>query len=539
MFHRNSLMILAALTAAKMAAQAAPGEPDLSFGGTGRVAVAPPTGGGSAYALAIQGDGKVVAVGDSGSGNGDFAVMRLLEGGGADPNFGSSGWVTAGVGSFDSAAGVAIQPDGKIVVAGCGLVNGDTRQLVAMRFMEGGGLDPDFGDGGRAVFGPPERFNEHVLGMAIDGKGRIVLVGSGRDGVLVARLTTGGQPDSGFGSQGIVQTEVARPQAEGRAVAIQPDGRIVVAGVHRLADNRTAPLVLRYLENGGLDLEFGTGGMVRIDSPGALNSLVVMGDGGLLSGGDAVGDFLVIRLLARGSFDPLFGSGGFTTLDASGQDRIAGLAVTGIGKIIFAGESTQGGRSYAFTGRLRSNGGLDTAFGGGGATYSQFGAEDRFRAVALTTDGRTVVAGSSRGTDGITRFALARHLADTSLHPLESWRLSRFGSAANRGTSADTADPDGDGVPNLLEYAFGLDPLSAASRSLPSPAFTNGSLAVTLKVPDPAKGVLIGVQGSQSLTTNSWEFLEGAAVGTDQRFALPAGQPLGWMRLMVVMNPDF
>jgi len=455
-----------------------------------------------------------------------------------DPDFGTTGWVTTGVGSFDNAAGVVVQSDGKIVVAGCGLMNGDTRQLVVMRLLGGGGMDPDFGTGGRTIFGPPEQFNEQVNGVALDGLGRVVVVGKGRDGVLVARLTAGGVPDASFGSEGIVQTEVVRPDAEGRAIAVQPDGRILVAGLYRRADNKAAPLLLRFLENGALDPQFGTQGQFRIEDTGVLNALALKADGGILAGGDASGDFLILQLLARGSFDPLFGSGGFTTLDATGQDHITALAVTNIGKIIFAGDSTQAGRSYALTGRLRSNGVLDTTFGGGGVTYSQFGTEDKFRAVTLTTTGKSVAAGSSVAVDGSSRFAVARHLADTSLHPLESWRLSRFGSTANRGTGADSADPDGDGVANLFEYAFGLDPRNAASRQLPSPALSNGTMSLTFPLPDPSKGLLIGVQASQSLAANSWEFLESTPIGADQRFSLPAGLSHGWMRIMVVMNPN-
>src|SRR5215472_14390342 len=156
------------------------GSPDLSFAGTGSMTVFlgndhPITG------VAIQADNKIVAVSGVGASTQQFTVYRVQESGGLDPDFGGTGIVMTQItpgGGADRATGVAIQPDGNIVVAGRArtLVVGSFYNFALARYLPAGVLDDSFGDGGKVVF----RFLDDSLGrkVIIQPDGKIVIAGS-------------------------------------------------------------------------------------------------------------------------------------------------------------------------------------------------------------------------------------------------------------------------------------------------------------------------------------------------------------------------
>jgi uncharacterized delta-60 repeat protein len=206
------------------------GSLDPSFGVGGIAVVA----GGIATALALQPDGKIVAAGDWFEGEGSmFMVARFERGGSLDRSFGSGGRTTVRVGAFGYAEDVALGTDGTIVVAGWASTLVAWGSALA-RFDPDGSLDPSFGSGGMLL----THMGESSFGraVAIQPDGKIVVAGGGGtlSGFVVARYEPDGSPDETFGVGGQVLTTFrsgnALRWAEADAVTIQPDGKIVAAG---------------------------------------------------------------------------------------------------------------------------------------------------------------------------------------------------------------------------------------------------------------------------------------------------------------------
>lgn len=278
----------------------------------------------SIAALAIQIDTKLVAAGSSASADGnslDFVVARYNPDGSLDPSFGSGGQLLTDLGSFDSATALAVQPDGKIVVAGESIAAGSL-DFALVRYNPDGTLDAGFGSGGRVLtdFGGVDAAKALVL--LADGK--LVAAGSSNSDIAVARYNPDGSLDPSFGSGGQVLTDLGSPD-QANALALQPDGKIVVAGT--TAGFSDFALV-RYNPDGSLDAGFGSGGSVvtNIGSIDAASALALQPDGKLVVAGISAGSSSVVprgrlallRYNADGTLDPTFGT--------------AGIALTSIGR---------------------------------------------------------------------------------------------------------------------------------------------------------------------------------------------------------------
>jgi uncharacterized delta-60 repeat protein len=275
-----------------------------------------------AYALAIQPDGKLVAAGRSAP-PWRFALARYTVGGKLDASFGRAGKVLTDVGSPGRSAvsALAIRRDGKLVVAGWKDVSALYEIVVVGRYDARGNLDPSFGRGGRVVtdFNLGKRASAWARALAIQVDGKPVVAG-GRHIVdcgvdcswrfTLARYTANGKLDPSFGRRGKVLTRLGSGVAEAAAVAIQRDGKIVAAG--RSEEDFA---LARYTANGTLDPSFGRGGRVRtgFGSPGEATGVAIQADGKLVAAGHTSAgsyDFALARYTAEGSLEAGFGSGG-------------------------------------------------------------------------------------------------------------------------------------------------------------------------------------------------------------------------------------
>ncbi len=294
-------------------------------------------------------------------------------------------------------------------------------------------LDPTFDTDGRVVadLGGTEAANC----VAIQADGKIVVAGtsnaSGSGDFMVARYLPDGTPDTSFGTGGVVLTDVSGAGSAdlGRRLAIQTDGKIVVVGESNAGTGGLNFALARYMPDGTLDSGFGTGGLVVLDGGGGmddgLNAVTLQPDGKIVAAGYSWSSFsggtrtaVVLRFLATGALDPSFGTGGSWGLNFGGSQYSAGgVAVDGSGRIVVAGFGPQPNWN-GFVARLTAAGSTDTSFNGG-VQQANFGAftESGFNAVRLQSDGRIVVAGNrSNGSYGpTTDFALSRYLENGTL----------------------------------------------------------------------------------------------------------------------------
>lgn len=262
--------------------------------------------------VAVQEDGKIVIVGTDG---GDFAVVRLQPDGTLDTSFGGgAGFVRTDFGGFgDFGYAVALQPGGKILVGGYTNTVTTREDFAMARYLEDGTLDPVFGSGG-LVTTDFTTWQDRITGLAIQTDGRIVASGrvsvapGGADqksDVGLARYQADGDLDPSFGQRGRVHTDFGSYFDQAQGMAIQDDGRIVVASPFLGMDGSTAA-VARYETTGALDASFGLDGIAMTEaetSGDEAGGLALQPDGRIVVAGPAVTGpasfgFLALRFLS-------------------------------------------------------------------------------------------------------------------------------------------------------------------------------------------------------------------------------------------------
>jgi len=329
---------------------AAPGDLDTTFSTDGKVTTDIGTTD-AGRAVAIQSDGKIVVAGFAQvSGTYEFAVVRYGTDGTLDSSFSSDGIATIDVSSgHDLAYAIAIQTDGMIVIGGATGVGGANTEFGLVRLTSSGILDTGFSTDGKIEFGVGAG-DDVLTGLAIASDGDIVAVGYGSNGsnfdLAVARLTSAGVLDTAFDTDGKVLVPVGAGADYGHAVAIASDGDIVVAGV---------------AHNGSDD------------------------------------DVAVVRLTSAGALDTAFDSDGKVTVAVgSGDDVGRAVAIASDGDIVVAGTSHNGSNEDMAVVRLTGAGALDTAFDSDGKVTVAVGSgDDVARGIALLADGGIVIAGES------------------------------------------------------------------------------------------------------------------------------------------------
>jgi len=343
-----------------------------------------------------------------------------------DLSFGVGGKVMTDFGTGeptdDFANGAAMQPDGKIVVAGTVFGEQEDRFAVA-RYNRDGSLDPSFGVAGRVTtyLGGEVR----VRGMALQPDGKIIVAGfvfpleDDADFAMV-RYNADGSPDTTFGNNGQVVTDLGSERDFAEAVAVHPNGRIVLAGSTIVEETGLQWALAAYTRDGTLDGSFGTGGIVVTDTDpfGEALAVAVRPDGSVVAAGWAAGNFSVARYSRDGVLDPAFGVGGQASADFGGIDVASSLALQSDGKVVVAGSSFSPQNWDFILARFRVDGVLDSTFGVGGKVTTGFGGtEEVANAVAVGRDGRIVAAGQAGDAQNLTTaaFAVARYNRDGSL----------------------------------------------------------------------------------------------------------------------------
>jgi len=393
----RKLIVLAlglGLVLAVTGAQAAPGALDPSFGSDGRV-VTKSTLGNGAQAVALQRDGKIVATGPvaaAGATELVFGLARYKPNGALDSSFGSGGIVKTITSSPDDVPrAVALQRDGRIIVAGVRQTEnvGSGYRFMLARYTRSGTLDSTFGSRGIVTTAVGGRDQDYASGIAIQPNGKILVAGttlgpSLQTLIALVRYNPNGSLDTTFGSNGKVTTTIGS-DAVANALALQPDGRIVVAGSSG-EPRRDVFALARYNGNGALDPTFGSGGIVTTEIGGADDAAYAVGlqrDGKIVAAGRSrtgTQDRLaIVRYTSRGALDSGFGSGGaVTTAFGSGSANAYSLGVQRNGKIVAGGTTYDGSRAFFALARYGANGRLDSRFGSGGTVTTSVGPSDAF-----------------------------------------------------------------------------------------------------------------------------------------------------------------
>lgn len=315
------------------------GRVDSTFGTNGVVQTSfASTGGVEATAIARQSDGKLVVAGHYLSSPTWFsAVARYLENGAPDTDFGIGGKVVQAIGLVGDVRDVAIQDDGRIVIAGSFRTTGSNTFVGMRRYHDNGTLDSTFGINGTVTRGPGI---QHVgRRMALQPDGRIVIAGSvqfvtnGLFQVLAFRFKTDGAPDSTFGGFGRIASDVSPFNDFGQSVALYPDGRILIAGhAGTVPEAVNRYLAVRFHSDGRRDSTFDADGMALSPLFGAqfgysfAEDVVLLPSGAALLCGQATqlgtsDDFGLLQFASNGAMDTGFDTDGMVSHDMAAGDR--------------------------------------------------------------------------------------------------------------------------------------------------------------------------------------------------------------------------
>ena len=390
---------------------AAPGDLDPTFG-NGGIAIAniPAIIFYTAGAMAIQPDGKIVVAGEGTTGGyWDSATVRFNPDGSLDSSFGGTGGVVTRLSdNFDGAMAVAIQPDGKIVIVSS-VFDGAWGKFGVVRYNPNGSLDTSFNGSGIVLTPVGSAGGPNSVAIQTDGK--IVVAGSdGNDSFAIVRYNPNGSLDTTFDGSGKVLTPVGRANS----VAIQADGKIIAAGGVISGSSFT---LVRYNADGSLDTSFNGTGIVSTparNSWGGASDLAIQTDGKIVAVGYSV-DFAAVRYNPDGSLDSSFGGAGKILIPADVYVR--SVAIQPNGKFVVAGITFIDGDSVFAVGRLNPNGSVDTSFNGTGVVITSIGKRygnasyDEVGLVAIQADDKIVVAGDS-GPDEFKSFVVVRYQGD-------------------------------------------------------------------------------------------------------------------------------
>lgn len=403
------------------------GSLDTSFGADGKVATNISNGLDISNgvdiisSMALQADGKIIVAGASGAGTYTYKriVARYNSDGSLDTSFGSGGRVFDNKSGGDAYLAVAVQSDGKIVAVG-------RREFSARRYNSDGSSDPTFGNEGRVKteFTEYGYSNDEAFAVALQADGKIVIGGmiyrpgySNTGNFALARYHANGGLDTSFNTSGKVVTDFDGLADGIQDLAIQPDGKILAAGFAERYGEQRNFAIARYNIDGSLDTSFGEDGKVSTNITGnhdTVRSLILLDNGKILVGGStnpAGGRLGLARYNSDGSLDTSFGDGGkIGTINSPGT----AIALQDDGKIVSAGltSKSEQGKDFGIA-RFNPDGSVDLGFKDEGETNTDFaGGDDQIYALLLQPDGKILAAGSAEDAahhHGATTFALARY----------------------------------------------------------------------------------------------------------------------------------
>ena len=388
-----------------------------------------------ANSAVLQPNGSIVLAGFVDSGNDrSLALARLTAAGVLDTTFGNNGRVERPIAgdTSETIQDMLIFQDDLYVAAS----TFQTESYALLAFSADGTEISSFGNNGLAVvnFNGGADFTRTMVvhqGGLLVGGGVSAASRTESSNIGLARFTTAGVLDTGFANSGLREISLTGPvNARALAALRQPDGKIVAAGFVGASFSAQNFALARYLPDGSLDSGFGNQGLVFTDfndDQDTAHAIAIQPDGRLLVAGNAVltaeteDDFGIARYLADGTLDTSFGQNGLAAIDIDGRDDVArDIHLLADGRILLAGNGFfpgAGSPRQMTVIRLESNGVLDTSFASNGVANVPIGSFDEGHALAVQTNGSIIVGGI-----GDADFAMIRFLQDGTLD-------SSFGNA--------------------------------------------------------------------------------------------------------------
>jgi len=397
----------AILVNAHAAAASTPGSLDPTFGNGGKVLTDLGVGAGVPSDAVLQPNGDIVI-------SGGFGVARYLPTGKLDTTFGSGGLASTGFAGGESGTGVALQPDGKIIWVGSqgnpSFPAGGTFSFAVARFTANGTLDTSFGTGGQAsveFFAPPmQGAQEFARAVLVQPDGKILVAGSARQGQIrfapiqgaLARFNANGTLDTSFGTGGKILSSSGGITALGLDAA----GNIFTLPTRAefsptgQADTGVTPAAITASSHGGSSIFLPSGQFVQANTIGVAKHDV---------------DVQVQRFNADGSIasaSPAFDYSGAAGLDQA-IDSAGAVAVQANGQAVAGGAHFLSTSPFGLA-RVNPDGTLDAGFGSGGVLTTTFNGDEAVGAVVIQPDGKIIAAGfSENNTTGHVFIALARY----------------------------------------------------------------------------------------------------------------------------------
>lgn len=474
--HRLKFLLYTVCIGSTVMVQAQSGSLDESFGTAGIVTTAVSPSSDFIAAMVVQPDGKIVVTGNGYASPQDFTVVRYNPDGSLDNSFDGDGIVTLSLsdaGEFSNA--IALQSDGKIVVAGDAIVDGEYHFGV-VRLNTDGSPDNTFNGSGTVILDS----TRSATAVAIQSDGRIVIAGDATSDTFfdfcTVRLNADGSPDTDWGSGGKVYSDMGGNADFPQDIKIQPDGKILVAGYGSL-DFGYGVEMIRYNSDGSVDADFGDGGKVLWDvsfGDDAITSIALQPDGKIIAAGYYITldqNILTLRLNADGTADTDYDIDGYVI----GDIGIAGDVATCIllqpdGKILAGGYSAVVGANFDFAlVRYTANGTPDATFGTGGVVTTTITTyQDYMTCMQLQSDGKIICGGQApdavSGSD--VNYALVRYITDLDAgiisfmdantmliypNPVSAFNTLEYTLAQPENMTIDLLSADGKTISTLLQ----------------------------------------------------------------------------------------
>lgn len=391
-----------------------------------------PYEGASISSISLQADGKIIATGTAWYQSGTFflsniLVMRLKSNGTLDSSFGENGTVRTNINSVnglsvDDAYSVKVLENGNILAGGTSYDYTQHRMLF-LEYKPNGTLNNSFGSGG-VVLIDISHGDDEIFDLAVQPNGNIVGAGeyypqggnSSYD-VAVVRLLPNGMLDNSFGINGIVKTRIGNGADAAKSIALQKNGKIVIAGSTRVSTTTKDDLLaVRYNENGTVDSSFAVNGIYMKDINGGndvANAVVVLSNNKILLGGyatqNSVTNFLALQLKNNGKEDDTYGTNGMVITSIYNQgDAANDMLLQNDGKIIQAGQAANGASNFFTSIRYNTDGTLDPSFANNGIyVFSVGNSNDKAqKIIKLPWDNSLLLCGSANDNWALVNYNL-------------------------------------------------------------------------------------------------------------------------------------